>query len=373
MKDKHATENSDFNQKKVFENAILTKKDWTKGHIVTVESEVKEQEIHDIPYYEQDELFGVHIPSGESKDISIFDEKSLTEREKERKLPSVFTFDVISDNVLRFAINSNKNFNFNKLKLAYPMLTSMSQFIKRLGFKRITIDGDKNKLAEPEIQLKVAILILKEVEKNVKTEQKKIYVTKHFFPKEVRESFDKKIYRRTKRIDSEVGSPQSNPANQSYRLDLSQYDWYVYDENYGTCEEKSFVKWFADFVPVLQENNWTEIMLARNEKAVKLYSWFKGEMLGTGFEPDFVLFMKKNDIDYVFYIEPKGNLFYIRDRKDFGNEQWKENLLLEIEKVVTTQQQQTSTTEMWRLIGMPFYNELYTREKFREKFERIVR
>ena len=99
----------------------------------------------------------------------------------------------------------------------------------------------------------------------------------------------------------------------------------------------------------MEERNWSEIFLARNEKAVKLYSWFANN-LGSGFEPDFVLFMKKEEIEYVFYIEPKGEHLLESDK-------WKENFLLEIESVVFTQQTKMSDNKNWRLIGFPFYNE----------------
>lgn len=37
-------------------------------------------------------------------------------------------------------------------------------------------------------------------------------------------------------------APNINPA---YRYDLSDKSWFVYDDNYGTTEEKRFVRYFA--------------------------------------------------------------------------------------------------------------------------------
>ncbi len=137
--------------------------------------------------------------------------------------------------------------------------------------------------------------------------------------------------------------------------------------NSPTSEEKSFVQWFADNMMTkkqsgkteLEEKNWSDIFLARNEKAVKLYSWFAQN--GEGFEPDFVLFMKKDEIEYVFYIEPKGEHLLLHDK-------WKEEFLLEIESVVFTQQTKMSDNKNWRLIGLPFYNENNTKQQFAKTF-----
>jgi type III restriction enzyme len=317
----------------------------------------------DLPNFEDKELY-VRIPTGEAKDISIFDEKNLPESEKER-FRRYSVGDKIKANVLLFALNSFRETYFDKIKIAYPAVESMSEFIGLVNCKRLLVEGNEDHLKIPEIQLKVAKEVAKSVIPYLKTEAEKPYVTKEFYPKPVKGSFDIEISRRGSILDREVGKPQKEHDNALIRLDLSNKKWYIYDENYGTIEEKSFVRWFAEFLPLLEENGWTEIMLARNEKAVKLYSWFE-ENKGTGFEPDFVLLMKKDNIDYVFYIEPKGNLLI-----NNTDEQWKEIFLLEIEKVVAEQQENYSESAKWRVLGMPFFN-YEQRNMFEMEFKKKV-
>jgi type III restriction enzyme len=367
MKDEYKDVNSPFQQKSVFENAVLPKKDWRDTNIKIVENELIEQEILEIPDFTNDEPLTIRPASGEMAELQVFaPDKEGASNSSTEKVTYTTVAETIPAHILRFAINCNKNFTFDKLKIAYPKLESMTQFIELLGKKEITVVGVKH--FSPTILLQIAGSLLKNTELGVKTEQKKVYVTKHFEPMVVCERFSPYITRKAEKSDSEVGKSQNNPYNEKYRLDLSSQEWYVYNDNYGTSEEKSFVRWFADFVPMLKDSGWKEISLARNEKAVKLYSWFK-DNLGEGFEPDFVLFMKKDGIDYVYYIEPKGDWSYDATHNNFGKEQWKEDLLKEIENVVRTQHEQTSRTEKWRVIGLPFYNETRESKKATKRYK----
>jgi len=367
MKEKY--KDSSFQNKNIFENTILPKKDLINSKIDIIESDLIEQNIKEIPDFSNDEPMPIYLASGKTQEIAVF-EKNITTTNDNDNSQLTTVAKVIPANILRFALNCNKNFDFNKLKDAFPKLQSMTQFIELLSMKSIILSGVQvNMSSQSEILLKIAKYILQNIEIGVKLEQKKMYVTKHFMPYLVSERFEPYIVRKMIKTEKEEGKSQNDPVNE-YHLDLSKKDWYVYNDNFGTSEEKSFVKWFSDFIPLLVENEWQEISLVRNEKAVKLYSWFK-ENLGEGFEPDFVLLMKKKNIDYVFYIEPKGDWCYDKDNKNFGKEQWKENLLLEIEEVVNTQQQRNTTTENWRLIGLPFYNN-NTKQEFKEYFKKKI-
>jgi hypothetical protein len=82
--------------------------------------------------------------------------------------------------------------------------------------------------------------------------------------------------------------------------------------------------------------------------------------------------MKKDEIEYVFYIEPKGDWSYDAINKNFGKEQWKEDFLLEIENVVKTQQTKINQTQNWRLIGLPFYNEGNTKQRFAKELKEKI-
>jgi type III restriction enzyme len=368
MKEEYRDPTSSFQQKSVYENAILPKKIWNDANVEIIENEALEQNVALLPDYANDEVQQILLESGTTQDTAMFGDDMLAKGVTHTPMQSQRTVaELIPDNILRFALNSNKNFDFDKLKRAYPHLSSMSEYIKLLGKKHILVAGNWQKTKPtPDELLQVAQIILSGIAIGVKVEQKKVYVTKAFQSYPVQDKFEKDIVRKVK-PNGEEGKSQKDSIR--YAIDLSTADWYVYNDNYGTSEEKSFVKWFAGFVPVMKENDWQDIALARNEKAVKLYSWQKFN-LGEGFEPDFVLFATKDNINYVFYIEPKGDWAYDPNNKNFGKEQWKEDFLLDIETVAFAQQPKFSKTQNYCLIGLPFYNEQHTKEEFRKAFEK---
>ena len=339
-----------FQEKDVFVNQIIEKERLNFENIEVIESEIKEQKIVLIPDFSNDDTLEIHLSSGFSKTEAIYsDKQELTVTQAAETILHKLS-QIAPANIIRFAINGNKNFTFDKLKCAYPKLKSMTQFIEKIGEKKLKITSNKRDFSSDDL-----LFICKEVlnSLDIKEEQKKIVVSKHFYPKKAGESFEKNITRKYSKNDN----------SENY-----DFDWYVYENGVLTSEEKSFVKWFADNMMTkkqsgkteLEEKNWSDIFLARNEKAVKLYSWFSHN-LGDGFEPDFVLFMKKDEIEYVFYIEPKGDHLLEKDK-------WKEEFLLEIESVVFTQQTKICDNKNWRLIGLPFYNENTRKQQFIAKF-----
>jgi type III restriction enzyme len=346
-----------FQKKNVYVNQIIAKGELNFDNIEFVESEIKEQKIALLPDFLEDELFEIRLSSGISQSQSLLGsnlELSVTHSSEsiQRKIS-----EIISPNIIRCALNLNKNFTFDKLKKAYPKLESMSQLMGKLGEKKIKITTNKGiKNLTPNDLLFIGKEVLNSLDIRVKDEQKQIIVSKHFYPQNAGKSFDQEITRK---------------YAQSEKSEIFDHDWYVYENSVLTSEEQSFVKWFADFVPTLTDNKWSEIFLVRNEKAVKLYSWFS-QNLGEGFEPDFVLLMKKESIDYVFYIEPKGDWSYDTVNKNFGKEQWKEDFLLDIESVAEAQQAKINQTQNWRLIGLPFYNENNTKQIFAKTFKEVI-
>src|SRR5690606_9060877 len=93
---------------------------------------------------------------------------------------------------------------------------------------------------------------------------------------------------------------------ENLRLELSKKDWYVFNDNYGTSEEKYFVRYVNKVYDKLAAK-YDHIYLVRNERHFKLYTFNEGRAI----EPDFVLFLvKKNpktSMHYQVFIEPKGS------------------------------------------------------------------
>lgn len=116
------------------------------------------------------------------------------------------------------------------------------------------------------------------------------------------------------------GMSQNDASMGENRLDLSVEDWFVFNDNYGTSQEKAFVRYFKDYVDTLR-SKYNKIYLIRNERHIHLYAFEGGE----DFEPDYILYLCKNRMDsfeqLIVFVEPKG--IHLID-----SDKWKEDFLL---------------------------------------------
>ncbi|MDR2709134.1 MAG: DEAD/DEAH box helicase family protein [Elusimicrobiota bacterium] len=371
-----------YNNGSVYVNGIYSKKDLkydNQGRLGLMDeneiepiSKTNPKEDLPIPNYAQKNQAEIIFESGKSFTHEIFENENkidlksdLQDDETELKIISNKTLaDLVPyNNIIRFAINSNKNLTFDRLKQAYPELKSLSEYIALLGKYPVLVKTykDENSFSRDDL-LKIANCVCREAETEVKQEQKRIKVKEYFVSKPYKDYFLEEVVRKYKKErDGEIGFSQNNPKNEKYQLDLSRYEWYVYNDNFGTAEEKSFVKWFHGFINTLKKAGWENIYLARNEGKLKLYSYLNNAHYAEGFEPDFVLCMRKNNIDYIFYIEPKGD--HLLEKDD-----WKQEMLTAISKVEKKQEPTETKNKNWRLIGLPFYN-----EKHRADFEKAFK
>ena len=124
-------------------------------------------------------------------------------------------------------------------------------------------------------------------------------------------------------VKSDIGFSQNdNTVFKDWKLDLSKEDWYVFDDNYGTSEEKAFVAYFKQYADELK-GKYDKVYLIRNERQLHIYSFAGGER----FEPDYLLFLQSDKSDgyeqIQVFIEPKGTGLIPKD-------QWKEDFMLEM-------------------------------------------
>lgn len=132
----------------------------------------------------------------------------------------------------------------------------------------------------------------------------------------------------------------------------------MYNENYGTSEEKHLIQFIKYAIDDLRKK-YKDIYLLRNESLFKIYRFNDGQAI----EPDFVLFLRtnnrKNNLSYQLFIEPKGNRGLVEDK-------WKEDFLKEIESEFRIET--LFEKDNFKLIGLPFYNESFTKQKFDKVF-----
>ncbi|MEA2106488.1 MAG: DEAD/DEAH box helicase family protein, partial [Bacteroidota bacterium] len=238
--------------------------------------------------------------------------------EKENKTEKIEQKDIkvseIAKHIIRYALAQNPFFYFDSLERYFPSVESLSNFIENTDYLsglEITFKGTKTRLSEISNFdfLSATQGLLQTIETEIKSNLTE-YEGSDYINKYVHEVFkDKeiKVYKDSERADGQFDV-------------VSEPNWYVYNANYGTSEEKEFVKMFDRRFKNLQQN-FENIYLIRNERELKII-----DKLGRAFEPDFILFCKQKageELTYQVFIEPKGNHLKAHDK-------WKEDFLKEI-------------------------------------------
>ena len=158
-------------------------------------------------------------------------------------------------------------------------------------------------------------------------------------------------------------SQNASYIDSKYKIDLSVEDWFVYQDNFGTTEEKRFVAFFATKIKKLKEK-YNEIYLIRNERNFHIYS-FKD---GNRFEPDYVLILINKGLiieQQQIFIEPKGTHLLEKDS-------WKEEFLMEIEKNASCVCYHDKG-DKYKIFGLPFFNHEKKQQEFEKEFDKITK
>jgi type III restriction enzyme len=313
-----------------------------------------------------DTPYKYELKTGISQRYAIFEENENKTIEKGYKTYLLTDFGI---NVIQKAIHTKDFYSFNNLSIYLPNLLSIGEFIsseKYLGKVRVEVIGSKEQITKmsPQSKLETALTILSKIEKEIINNSTEYKGSKEFYPKLISEIFTDKVMNIhiDDSGDKELGRSMKETSNELLRLDLSQKDWYVYDDNYGTSEEKYLVRFINSAIEKLKEE-YNEIYLMRNQKPFKIYKFSNGKP----FEPDFVLFLKEKNkqkvLLYQLFIEAKGEQLKKKD-------EWKETFLLSLQKEFKLKL--LHEEKEMRLFGMPFYNE-DNKIPFIEKFEESLK
>lgn len=275
----------------------------------------------------------------------------------------------INKNIVLKALRQFDVYRFNNLKKYFPNLKSIYDFIESsdyLGRYEIYIHCEQGKgynnidiyNAVLDVVEKLAAKILTMKDAFIGTEEFYEVPLKKYIIDVEREKHSDDI---SNDIEGEGVSQNDANVNKNYRLDLSDKDWFVYNDNYGTTEEKKFVKYFSTKIEKLK-SEYDLVYLIRNERKFYVYSFSEGKR----FEPDYILILQKNGetiSQQQVFVEPKG--VHLRE-----HEQWKENFLLEIEKEGRCITYHNSEDE-YRVLGLPFYTQGTNEENFKKNFEKL--
>lgn len=239
---------------------------------------------------------------------------------------------------------------FNVLKSHFPNLTSTREFLtsdKYLGNVTMNITTLNNPPTGTDLHI-ACKEVFHQVSAYIGNIEREYTGTKEFEAKHVHEIIKDKIrYIEDPHGDGEGISQKLVSSNM--QLDLSNCDWYVYNDNYGTTEEKKFVHYFSHIVDELRMK-YNKVFLLRNERFPELavYDFETGER----FEPDYLLVLQKNKNDgyeqQQIFVEPKGAGFIPKDA-------WKEEFMLKMEEQAIAVKTYADDNT-YKIIGMPFYN-----------------
>ncbi len=269
--------------------------------------------------------------------------------------------------ILDFALDSDEFFHFANIRKYFPHLKSISQFHVSndyLGDVIVEVPGLRKDLENMTARQKLEITqyVLAQIKIGVKRESVEFVGTTNFSARKISECFTDRTLKL--RVEGQAGkSWAESHINDLNLINLNEQDWYAYDNNYGTDQEKYFIRFLHDQADSVRKK-YDDFYLLRNDKAVKLYS-FKN---GAAFEPDFILFLRKKGTEIgnvlQLFIEPKGGHLMQVD-------EWKQTFL---EKIQWKHQiDPLFEGDKYRIFGLPFFNEEganYT--KFKEAFEKLL-
>ena len=155
----------------------------------------------------------------------------------------------------------------------------------------------------------------------------------------------------------EFGIGQSETTNLELAMDLSSQDWYAFNDNFGTDQEKFLVKCMEKLINEELKQKYELIYLLRNQNHITLYTFNEG----IAFEPDFIMFLGNKNEDYVntyqVFIEPKGeNLITNQDShvKQIFLDQIEKQHVIDI----------SFSRQKFKLIGTKLFNESLTKLEF---------
>jgi len=308
----------------------------------------------------------VTLKTGYTKSSIAFNNTQTAAVERQEKEYKLSDF---GEHIIRKAINKLEFYQFSNLKNILPNLSSISEFITSnnyLGKIKLDVIGlsDQIKSLSPKEKLDASVKVLEDISTVLASDKIEFKGSREFKPFLLKDKIKDKVLNFTlnESEDKEYGKSMINPVETSYHLDLSKKDWYVFDDCFGTSEEKLLIK-NIDKVYEKLKPKYEEIYLVRNERHFKIYNFEDGRAI----EPDFVLFLvnhkPEENLHYQIFIEPKGGHLLMQD-------EWKE-------KFLTSLKEEHQLEQLWKgkkyvVWGMPFYNEVLRKTEFESSFNHLI-
>lgn len=315
----------------------------------------------------RDHIYKVKIATGSSGEDTIFSSGETTDNTRNIYVYRTTIAEIAEINyaIVHKALCKYSVFKYNTLKSYFPNLKSTKEFITSsnyLGGIKVEITS-KYETPMPHILFSACVNVLEKVAESVAEIEVTYIGTTEFKATRIHEMFKDKRCNYSVLHDGGRGYSQNDSSvPSSLKIDLSKEDWFAFEDNFGTNEEKAFVAYFKDFVPKLKMQ-YDKVFLVRNERQIHIYSFNGGER----FEPDYLLFLHKQNAggydQLQVFIEPKGTHLV-------ENDKWKEEFLLEIEnKSVATKT--FVDDNKYRIWGYHFFNRDVRMNEFTADMEKL--
>ena len=331
--------------------------------------EVSRDTVHSLPYNIANQTILFNCSASAVTGMLMNDDVSETSG-REKEIQNLKLKEIWYPIVFKAFRCYHSTLSFDKVKKQFPHLSTIEEFLTSdnyLGNINIGFNKDKG------VELKNDDLLegCKKAFQAISDYITKIEITFKGTDKFTGKPISKAFADRTRNYTKEKGdeswgngvSQASSLVDERYRIDLIDKDWYVYNDNCGTSEEKKFVKYFSTIVDKLKKE-YEQVYLIRNELEIAIYDFDTGDK----FEPDFVLLLRKKKKDEKFmsvnlFIEPKGEHLLEHDA-------WKNKFMLELHDkgIPTTTYVEDDEYLIW---GTPLYNENATKQLFVEYTDKV--
>lgn len=317
-----------------------------KSGIIFLNKRVKNQNeknisLSDAGFSKKNLNYNIYTGASSIQKLIIDDVSKNTEDTVSQNTISMKIYEMPKHVVLN-ALYKNNFFTFQNLKKYFPNLKSLDEFIDEKNYlSNLEINFQGKMSSKSEISLRYiynSLLILLDAIKNELISNTTEFLgSKDFKPHLIKDVF----------YDKELNLSSNSERTDGQESFISDKDWYIYDSNFGTSEEKNFVEMFETQIKILKEK-FGEIYLLRNEQFFKIYN-FKD---GRAFQPDYLIYAKDKKNENLFiqvFIEPKGKFL-----KEF--DKWKEEFLKNISLIFKDNNIKFSKQNSTKIVGLPFYN-----------------
>jgi type III restriction enzyme len=310
----------------------------------------------------------VHLRTGFVRSTGAFDTDTRAADREERGAKDI-DLQSFGVPVIRKALQQVAFYEFDNLRRYLPKLTSIKEFIESkryLGKLKLEVTGLPEHLETltRDDQLDIAAQVLANIAQVISSDKIEYKGTREFVPFMLKDTFTDKTlsFMLDENGDREFGRSMNDAAQTAYHLDLSKRDWYVFNDCFGTSEEKLLVKYIDKRYAELKAK-YSDVYLIRNEKHFKLFNFADGRPL----EPDFVLYLvgkQKNDtMHYQVFVEPKGTHLLRAD-------EWKEAFLQSIKTEFKVER--LFSGKRYTMWGLPFFNSEVRETEFADSFEELL-